>query len=743
MPRKIERLFRQFVSTGDRKIDEQEARKLIASAEDGVRAWPSELEALKRGLERHADRFTPEGAQVLADYLGIDPPAVAAPGAPDPTAPAEGAMIGIYRTREPAEGAIDPELRAVPVDAEGNLIGEAQDLVPVAGHRQVFLTPDGMFVTPGVPHDPQNLAVTGEGLFRAASIIDDFKGNLFEQAGVSLETRQAVFRNLPAALDQVKAGDPPPEGLDQLQALQLRSSSATVLLELITSLGDQGEELALKQEAFATYSRLAEQEVNPILRESMIFNAELARDRLTPEMWETTERLMQELAPLEPPYDKWFADGNNVVNIDVAVGFGFTGHEKIWEDNGFTRDPDDPNVFVKKITNRQGVETEFRIRKRVLRNDMFEKMDDPDTQIIVYDGHSNWGRNVRSSLEASRMTGTGDGKVALIGLCAGKGELNMMRDRFPDAQIVTTYNSSYFGPSESNMAWSENQDALMSMIYSIAERRSWPETARNVRDTVIRPHSYWHAMDNNYLFPTDTMLRRRVLDRDHDGQADIFDKLADFSTFRVEEDTAREFSPQPPRHPVNKLVGIKPHMAVQGINRLSLYSEVLEPRNNTGRVIPGGYFEPQEGDRAIVKFETTRPKDGSTGYVMKVNANYSHMSEEAMRAVAMYEFNQYLADTAPRWPLDAVETKLQGLILASHSLDTDSGYRDSVVWREFLEAYNFPPNISRRDVERAKEEGEGRGHHYSGSRDAIRLLREKLGPEILARLRAPDVGVVQ
>ena len=36
-------------------------------------------------------------------------------------------------------------------------------------------------------------------------------------------------------------------------------------------------------------------------------------------------------------------------------------------------------------------------------------------------------------------------------------------------------------------------------------------------------------------------VRRRVLDADHDGQADLFDRLVDFNTFKPEEDAARDF----------------------------------------------------------------------------------------------------------------------------------------------------------------------------------------------------------
>jgi len=39
------------------------------------------------------------------------------------------------------------------------------------------------------------------------------------------------------------------------------------------------------------------------------------------------------------------------------------------------------------------------------------------------------------------------------------------------------------------------------------------------------------------------MTREKVLDRDNDGQADYLDKHFNYSTFKVPEDTRREFEP--------------------------------------------------------------------------------------------------------------------------------------------------------------------------------------------------------
>ena len=729
MVKKINRLARYFLTTGDRKIDGNEAKKLIESAKDGVSVTKAERRALERLIEKYSDKFTEEGKKVFYEFLGIEE------GQLTTTHIEKSKVVAFYETVEVPEGALEPDIMEKVVDKEKIDEISYTNLKPLENYRQVFLNSNGFFVTSPDIEEPSTINEFGEGIYRVASIIDDYKGNIFKNEAITLENKQKIFNHIVENLGKLDNSE-----FNDVQKAQFRSSSATVLRDLMLSLKNEGPELELKKQIFNKYVDMIKKEPEPILRESMIFQLNLGKANLTGEMKGVVNDLMKEIAPLYPPYEEWFKDGNNTVNIDLVVGFGFRGHNEILKKNGFEQDPLNPNIFKKTIRNSKGVETTFVIRKRTIHRDMFAKMDDPNVHMVVYDGHSNWGRNVRSSLEASRAEGTGKNKVALIGLCAGKGELNMIRDKFPDAQVITTYNSSYFGPSEENMQWSENMSTLMQVIDGIAERQPWSVIARKVRDKVIRPHFYWHAVDNNYIFPTDVMIRRKILDRDHDGQADIFDKLVDFDTFNVQSATREEFEPTEPTHPVDKMVGIKPHMAVQTINRLSLYNELLEPLNNTGKVISGGWYEPQENDYNIVRFEKTKI-NGKTAYVMKANARYSKMSEESLRAVAMYEFTRYMAETQRNWKLDDLDTKLMGLILASHSLHTDSSYRDYEVWNQFLKAYNFP-DIDRSLVEWAKEEGEGRGHFYSGSVESVRLLKEKLSPEILEKLKNKDVGVI-
>lgn len=597
----------------------------------------------------------------------------------------------------------------------------------------VALGTNGRFTgTPGVDATtPQEI---GDGLFRAASLIDDSRKNLFDAANFDQASRRAVLAALEEDLAKVPAGGAPPAGMSELQALQMRSSGTTVLLELMTARGTPEN---VKREAFATYKGLIEKETNPVLKDSMALHLLRLKNELPANLNPEIQRLGETAAPTRPPYDAWFKDGNSTVNVDWSAGSeskaadihhlknaGFKVKSESWD-----------ATVLEKTYNVNGRKTTFQVSIRSFAGNMFERTGDQRTHMTVYTGHSNWGRNMRESLADADAGNGGKDKLVLTDLCVGKGEIQMFRDKFPGAHLITTHNSSYF--EEEATGDSEGIHAILNTFEGIAARRGYEQIANDVRreNPWQWNHQHDEGIDNNFIFPTDVATRRKVLDEDHDGQADIFDRLVDFNTFHVEEDTAREFTPIVPDRPADALVGTKVHFAAQTINRLSIYSEVFEKRNSYGKVVPGGYFEAKPGETDLFRFEKTRI-DGKEAHVIRMNHKYAHMSEEAVRMAACYEWNSWMAANDRSWKLNVVDTKLSGLVLASHSLDTDAGHRDATVWSEFLKAYNLPP-IDRGTVERLKEVGHD---YYSGSYRTIRELNAALPREQLQALAAVSSG---
>lgn len=623
-------------------------------------------------------------------------------------------------------------LAVLKTDAAGELKETTPNIDTTGTRRPVQITPSGHIATPD-GKEPANLKEQGDGLFRVASLIDDVKGNLFDSIQTTQPLKEKMFQHLADARNTVAPGQTLPAGIDETQALQLRSSAATTALELMTSKNNIDNDF--KARVLEQYTGWIGQETNPLLKDSMIFNLHRLKGSLPVSLQPQIEKLRETSAPTHPPYEKWFADGNKTVNIDWSVGVG----EGFLEDNvahlkrkGFSVvEQRNGYPIMEKTVQKNGEETTFRIDFRPHQTNMFEKMADEKTHVSIYSGHSNWGRNVRESLARSPEA-SGDGKLMMTNLCVGKGELQQMRDKYPDSHLITTYNSGYFRPGH-DAEWHYAVDALLD---GIASRGGYESIAENTRKS--NPWTWSHrreeGIDNNYIFPTDLELRRQVLDRDHDGQADVFDRMVNFNSFDVKTDTTREFQAIQPHRDTDSLVGTKVHFAAMSTNRISIYNEFLHERNGKAEVIPAGYHDPKPGETGLFRF--TRNDEGLVE--MSMNAKYAHMSEEALRMASAYEYSLFKGGESG-WPLqNRTDNMLHALVFASQSLNSDNGYRDRDVWKEFTTAYNLP-NISLSDVSSVREVDH---HWYSGSNASIPALRNKLNPEILSQLADENRGVL-
>jgi hypothetical protein len=275
----------------------------------------------------------------------------------------------------------------------------------------------------------------------------------------------------------------------------------------------------------------------------------------------------------------------------------------------------------------------------------------------------------------------------------------------------------------------------MELAEGAAHRRGWDDINDNIRDRAVF-YSWYHPMPGgtNYISPVHTKTRRKVLDSDHDGQADYLDKLVNFDTYKVATDTAREFSPIAPSHPVESLDGTVTHLAAMALNTATGYNTETKPYKKQN-IIGGGYFEPGPDDKEIVRFEKDTAPDGAEFYRMTVNANYAHMSVEALRAVAHYRFVMEMDSS-----LGDVDRKLMGLVFAAFSINYDEAYysRDPKIWEGLLQQMNLPADIPMRPILSLLDDEH---HDYSGNRTHIREWKEDIPADALAALEEPSVGV--
>ena len=193
--------------------------------------------------------------------------------------------------------------------------------------KALFLNHNGVFSVDG--EAPDSLPAQQAALFRAAEQADALPDgtDLFTYSNASLVTKRKV-------LDQIEnfsIGQAGQDGLDRNAQAQARSSAATLLTEMVASLGNTGADAQLKKEVCGQLKTMINAETLGGLKESMIFNLLRIQQGLAPVESMQADVLRNQIAPATPPYEKWFKDGNNEINMSLAAGHGEGFYEGITE----------------------------------------------------------------------------------------------------------------------------------------------------------------------------------------------------------------------------------------------------------------------------------------------------------------------------------------------------------------------------------------------------------------------------
>ena len=187
----ISRRSEQFAA--DRKFTPDEAKALVDQVKSNGIVSANEKSQIRALLVKHKDIFQPGAAELLKSL-------------------------------------IDPQLPPPP-PADGRVL----NLDPAGAHRPVFLNASGVFTANADGKPPANDIELGDAIFRAAELVDDAPGDKSPFATASAELRGKVLENLKAVLARVPADGQPAAGLDANQALQMRASATTTLLELMNA----------------------------------------------------------------------------------------------------------------------------------------------------------------------------------------------------------------------------------------------------------------------------------------------------------------------------------------------------------------------------------------------------------------------------------------------------------------------------------------------------------------------------
>ena len=594
--------------------------------------------------------------------------------------------------------------------------------------------PDGtkLFLKQGVFLDRPDAALPntpqayGDGLYRASRLFAEPGANVV--GNLSAADKQAVVDRVMVGLRQCAADGNQAGYGGPTQAAQQRSASATVLREIMASCkGSDPQALLLQDKCLQALSDMVAKETVPGLRDHMAFHVNALKDTLaTPEQKAVVDKAYEKFAPVAPPYAKWFAGGNNTLNVVCHTGSEFYDSEvKSWEAEGFKvvekGDWSKPSVLEKDMAGPGGQVTKVRMRMYNGDSGMFDDMGKQDVHVVAYSGHSGWGKNVPRALRNSPQA-DGSPKVLLIHQCCGQGITNKIRDKYPETDLVTTRYSSY-----------EHEDhfAFKTFLEGVAGRKSWD----NIHDNIA--NGSWNNRRNNYTTPSDELTRMKTYDRDGDGKADLLDRVYDFNAFDVPGDTQTAFEAKEPSNRDAVLAGGRVHNASQIVNTTLGFSDYLEHLERPNPFISGGYFDAAAGSPEADKMvrivekkvdlssmgSTKRanlPSGPSTMYEVQLNRRFAHASEEVVKAATFMEVAMLHGNGSTK-----ADKALEGLMLVAHSTDIDVEYgREREIFAGLRDAYGLPDSLTYEDARRNLGAD---SHIYAGSMKGLEQWKKSLG----------------
>lgn len=557
-------------------------------------------------------------------------------------------------------------------------------------------------------------AKTREGVVELANIARsiDAKGeNPFSKMSYS-ERKQA----LEALLGVVHSAAP----LDADAEREKRVGASALLVRIATATHAAGHGSRIAEKAWRELKQIIAADPNSDVAKTALLALHARENALPPKVARELRASVKKLAPVAPDYASW--DKNGVRDVKIA----FKCQDEFYPawvpflegPMGFVLDhvEGDKKIY-KRMDEVDGKKTEFTIELQETEQQIFEALEDKDTKVVVWCGHSDWWARVASDLpNAPRQNGE---KIFLNMMCFGRHFMHDIVAKYPDLQLVTTKD-----PTEDP----EDQATFEHVLNGLSHGQDWAAMARAVRDDARNP-------DDNAVFPCDLPDMSYVLDSEGDGRVDALDTVADpkvpfgaDAADAAREIRDRDFEPGPVSQRPGKNDGHKVLEAGLLLNSVSYDHELFDLVNLDQSVRADGYYFARPDDtRAIeIKDEVIL---GQPVLKLRVNNRYAHAHPEALIGMATFEGSLALLGRL-RPPIPKTDRVLYAMAVLAHVVENDCFPHQLAAFRHTLQHYQLPvlPRSAFPKIIKANADWE------SGSRETLKKLKELVTPEQLAQI---------
>lgn len=568
---------------------------------------------------------------------------------------------------------------------------------------------------------------------------------------------------------------------DPTGAATLRSAALTVLSHLIaTSLDDRSFAPVADRAAEAIFALIeretGDETARPALRAHAIHLLQLRAPGLTAAQQERARGLVRSLLREAPPYDELTGPWNFAVcsasefhEGELRILVSTHGFKEIGHPPGTPPSPSGWSPYrVLEAPFKTPAGEPIRIFARTA-TPRDENLEMGMTFFIglLINRHAQLGSfDLRAAAVKVRQEGY---KLMLNAQCAGLTTRFAISQMFPDADIYSSWDSTYFrvGP-DGVVSSSEGIDCFVAALRGMSERASHAELDARIR------RAQWHHPQaqvpgfSQFVGPSHALVVARYSDVNRDGRADYYDGFLDFQLTEIAEDIQASMTPRDPGVSASQISGDAAaglNWAAGSLNRVAQYSEIwagLAGQSELYYVFQsGGFFSHREpphdvptGDAArqdlgrlpaVTRFQENKDALGGLSVDVMFHSHLSHAAKELKRLLCAADAMRRAFDlgylegddalSTPRGRRCAMLLTMAGLL----EFPADQNFIDGL-WSMALKALRLP-QISRSTVRACITEEDHDQSNYYGSRRGLGQLMaavEKSDPVAFEQLGSED-----
>lgn len=580
-----------------------------------------------------------------------------------------------------------------------------------------------------------------------------------------------------------------------LRAVQLRSAALTILSHLLATAAKDATFRTVADQAAEAIFTLIEEETDdpsarPALRSHAIHLLQMRAPALTEPHRQRAQELLRSLIRQAPPY----ADLPSVWRFAMCSAFDFhEGEVELLRNRfGFVDAPIDattPKLPLEKeryhvlrapFTGPQGQPILIFARTASPKDENIEMGSDAFVGVLI-NRHAQLGSfDMQASASEVRQVGY---KLMMNSQCAGLTTRFAIAKMFPDADIYSSWDSTYFRTDSKTgkVNSSEGLDCFVAVLQGMSKSERHAELSDRIQQ------AQWHHEQGQregfvqFVGPAHPLVISRYSDVNQDGKADYYDGFLDFQLKSIQIDLQASATPRDPAVSATQIGGEAAtglNWAAGSLNRVTQYSDLWRGLPGDSELFyifsSGGFYSHREPPQdvpigksagaidlglqpAVCRItQQSVPSDSEPGLTIEVMCHsfLSHAAPELKRLLCAAEALRRSLDVGilpPEGPLATPLAQRGALLLTLAGLlefPADQNFIDGL-WSMALKMLNLP-SISRSVVRSCITDADHHASNYYGSRRGIVQIigdtkvesaLKKADPVAYARLASDDVSV--